>query len=377
MTSCTNTPLGDGRRVLVTIAAAFIVFAGLQAARDIIVPIILASFLAIASYPITVSLRKYLHFPHWLAVCFTVMVDFGFLIGLGFLINFLAKDLSIEVQTTYQPLFEAKYNDLILFLRDHGLDTFVQEKLGSAQDILSAGVIMSITTAIMGKALGFIAITTLVLILMTFFLGEAPRFRNNVDKITASRGCPNIRKFADALQGIQRYLVIKTLISLTTGILAWCLCKYMDVGFALLWGIVAFALNFIPTFGSIVAAIPPILLALLIGGISDAVIVALGYIVINFMLGNGIEPLLLGKQFGIATSVVLLSVILWGWIWGPIGMLLAVPISVLVKLALENSKDLKWIAMMIDNPPTTIPLPKIPPYTADPGNGPDKGPHKS
>ncbi|MBT9450445.1 AI-2E family transporter [Akkermansia glycaniphila] len=377
MTSCTNTPLGDGRRVLVTIAAAFIVFAGLQAARDIIVPIILASFLAIASYPITVSLRKYLHFPHWLAVCFTVLVDFGFLIGLGFLINFLAKDLSIEVQTTYQPLFETKYNDLMLFLRDHGLDTFVQEKLGSAQDILSAGVIMSITTAIMGKALGFIAITTLVLILMTFFLGEAPRFRSNVDKITASRGCPNIRKFADALQGIQRYLVIKTLISLTTGILAWGLCKYMDVGFALLWGIVAFALNFIPTFGSIVAAIPPILLALLIGGISDAVIVAFGYIVINFMLGNGIEPLLLGKQFGIATSVVLLSVILWGWIWGPIGMLLAVPISVLVKLALENSKDLKWIAMMIDNPPTTIPLPKIPPYTVDPGNGPDKGPHKS
>lgn len=377
MTSCTNTPLGDGRRVLVTIAAAFIVFAGLQAARDIIVPIILASFLAIASYPITVSLRKYLHFPHWLAVCFTVLVDFGFLIGLGFLINFLAKDLSIEVQTTYQPLFETKYNDLMLFLRDHGLDTFVQEKLGSAQDILSAGVIMSITTAIMGKALGFIAITTLVLILMTFFLGEAPRFRCNVDKITASRGCPNIRKFADALQGIQRYLVIKTLISLTTGILAWGLCKYMDVGFALLWGIVAFALNFIPTFGSIVAAIPPILLALLIGGISDAVIVAFGYIVINFMLGNGIEPLLLGKQFGIATSVVLLSVILWGWIWGPIGMLLAVPISVLVKLALENSKDLKWIAMMIDNPPTTIPLPKIPPYTANPGNGPDKGPHKS
>ncbi len=171
MTSCTNTPLGDGRRVLVTIAAAFIVFAGLQAARDIIVPIILASFLAIASYPITSSLRKYLRFPHWLAVLFTVLVDFGFLIGLGFLINFLAKDLSIEVQTTYQPLFEAKYNDLMLFLHDHGLDTFAQEKLGSPQDILSAGVIMSITTAIMGKALGFIAITTLVLLLMPFFLG--------------------------------------------------------------------------------------------------------------------------------------------------------------------------------------------------------------
>ena len=123
----------------------------------------------------------------------------------------------------------------------------------------------------------------------------------------------------------------------------------MNVPFAFLWGVVAFVLNYIPTIGSIVAAIPPILLALLLGSWGDTFIVAAGYIGINFMIGNGIEPIFLGKQFGIATSVVLLSVLLWGWVWGTAGMFLAVPISVLIKLALENSRDLYWIAAIIDD----------------------------
>ena len=109
----------------------------------------------------------------------------------------------------------------------------------------------------------------------------------------------------------------------------------------------------IPTIGSIVAAIPPIVLAIIMGDVSDVVIVSAGYIAINFAIGNGIEPLFLGKEFGIATSVVLLSVIIWGWVWGPCGMLLAVPITVMLKLAFENSRDLYWVAAIIDDHPNT------------------------
>ncbi len=83
-----------------------------------------------------------------------------------------------------------------------------------------------------------------------------------------------------------------------------------------------------------------------------------GYLLINTALGNCLEPMLLGRQFGIVTSMVLLSVIFWGWVWGPIGMLLAVPITMLVKLGLESSKDLAWIAQLVDNPPVSrFPLP--------------------
>ena len=114
---------------------------------------------------------------------------------------------------------------------------------------------------------------------------------------------------------------------------------------------VAYVLNYIPTIGSIVAAIPPILTALLMGGWGDCFIITGAYLTINFAIGNGIEPIFLGKQFGIATSVVLLSVLLWGWVWGPCGMLLAMPITVLIKLALENSRDLSWMATIVDDAP--------------------------
>lgn len=359
--------IGDGMRFLLTGAAAVIVLAGMQAARDIIVPVIMACFLAIVSYPITVCLRSKLRFPHWLAVLCTVLADFSFLFGIGYLINVLSGNLSADVQNIYQPLFVQKYGEFMTFMNEMGWSEYVNNFIDSPQDLFNGKMIMDMTTVVMGKALTFVTVMTLVLILMTFFLGEAPRFERNVKKISGEQGL-NLGQFTHALKGIQRYLLIKTLISLITGILTWLLCWYMDIGFALLWGIVAFALNYIPTFGSIVAAIPPVLLALLLGGPFDAIITALGYLIINIALGNGIEPLLLGKQFGIATSVVLLSVLLWGWIWGPIGMLLAVPISVLLKLALENSRDLKWIAMLLDNPPTSISLPKLPLYPNNDGD---------
>ncbi len=360
-------PLGDGMRVLLTGAAAVVVLAGLQAARDIIVPVIMACFLAIVSYPITSFLQKKLHFPHWLSVLCTVLVDFSFLFGIGGLMNLLAGSLSSDIQTVYMPLFVEKYAAFMDFTKTMGWDQYISNLIGSPQDFLSGKMILDISTLIMNKALTFVTVITLVLILMTFFLAEAPRFERNVNKISGEEGL-NLRLFTNALQGIQRYLLIKTLISLITGILCWLLCLYMDIGFALLWGIVAFTLNFIPTFGSIVAAIPPIILSLLLGGTIDALITATGYLVINMSLGNGIEPILMGKQFGIAMSVILLSVLLWGWIWGPIGMLLAVPISVLIKLALENSRDLKWIAMLLDNPPTTLALAKKLPLRTDINN---------
>jgi AI-2 transport protein TqsA len=116
----------------------------------------------------------------------------------------------------------------------------------------------------------------------------------------------------------------------------------------LLWGILAFALNYIPAIGSVIAGIPPVLLSLLVtGDWKHAVIVAGGYLLINGILGNFLEPTLLGRRFGISTLVVVISVIFWGWIWGPIGMLLAVPLTMLVKVAMDNSADFRWIAVAI------------------------------
>ncbi|MBR1982490.1 MAG: AI-2E family transporter [Akkermansia sp.] len=344
---------GEGARFLLTAAAFVIVILGLQAARSVLLPIMMAGFLAIISYSITKLLSRYLHFPHWLAVAATVIVDGGILFGVGSIIKFLAADMKATLQGDFLTRMVEKYNELMHWLGNFGLEEQARALVSSPKDLFDIQQMVSVVQAISGQAISFVTTCTLVLVLMTFMLGEARLFKRNLHRL------PNSTKgkedFTVALQGIQRYLLIKTIASATTGALAWLACELKGVPFAFLWGVVAYVLNYIPTIGSIVAAIPPIIMALLMGGWGDAAIITVCYIGINFAIGNGIEPIFLGKQFGIATSVVLLAVLFWGWVWGPCGMLLAVPIMVLIKLALENSPDLSWAAIIIsDEPPPHV-----------------------
>lgn len=348
-----NLLLGEGARALVTVAAAMVVIYGLQQARSVILPIMMACFLAIISYTVTGLLRRFLRFPHWLAVSFTVLADFGVIFGIISLFNVLIRDVKQTLEGEVTTRLMEKYNEIMGWLGNVGLEEQAREVIASPMDIINIPMMLSWVQTLSGQVLSFVSACTLVLLLMTFILGEATLFGRNF------RSLPNSNKgkddFLNALRGIQRYLFIKTVASTSTGLLAWWLCAAMEVPFAFMWGMLALVLNFIPTIGSIVAAIPPILMALLMGGWGDGFIVAAGYIAINFAIGNGIEPIFLGKQFGIATSVVLVSVLFWGWVWGPCGMLLAMPITVLIKLACENSRDLTWVATIIeDRPPITL-----------------------
>ena len=338
---------GEGARFLLTAACAVIVLFGLKEARPLLVPIVMAVFLAVISYSVTDILRRYLRFPHWLAVLSTVMADAGIIYAAGSLIKYLAADIKVTIEGDFMAKMEGKYQDIMQFLHDWGYGAEAQQFIHNPQEYINPKVILSVSQTLGSEVISLTSVTTLVLVLMTFLLGEAPLFMKNFRRLPNSMQGKD--KVVNALKGIQRYLFIKTVASACTGLLAWGLCSWQNVPFAFLWGVVAFLLNYIPTIGSIVAAIPPILLGWVLGDFGSGLIVAMGYIFINFMIGNGIEPLFLGKQFGIATSVVLLSVMLWGWVWGPCGMLLAVPISVMLKLALENSRDLAWVAAIIDD----------------------------
>lgn len=340
--------IGVGARTLITVAATFIVMFGLKYTQELGRPIVLAAFLAIISYPITEALRR-LRFPHWLAVGVTVLVDLGIIFGIYRIIRFLAADMKSALQGDIVQQVQAKFNSIMALLDRWGVGDQARELLESPLSFINPQQIISLSQFLTGQMVSFLAITTLVLILMTFMLGEAPLFIRNL------RGIPSSLKgkgqLITAVRGIQRYLFIKTLASVSTGLLTWWLCHAQDIPCAFLWGFVACVLNYIPTIGSIAAAVPPILLALLLREWSTIFIVAFGYLAINCGIGNGIEPLFLGRQFGIATTVVLLSVLTWGWVWGPVGMLLAVPITLLIKLALEHSPDLHWVATFIDDRP--------------------------
>jgi AI-2 transport protein TqsA len=206
--------------------------------------------------------------------------------------------------------------------------------------------VLSVGTDVVGRVFTFFGTAFVILILTVFMLTEARMFGRRFEAICDARG-PNFQRMLSATRDIQRYLGIKTLISLATGVLAGLLCWAAGLDFFLLWGIVAFTMNYIPVVGSIIAGVPPMMLAMLDKGMASGVAVAGGYVLINVLLGNFIEPMLMGRRFGLSTLVVVLSVLFWGWLWGPIGMLLAVPLTMMLKVVLDNSEDFRWIAVAI------------------------------
>ena len=196
----------------------------------------------------------------------------------------------------------------------------------------------------LGKTIGVAKDFVFIVIVMIFFLTEAGGFRRKLAAIHQARG-PDLERFQNTAKDIQKYLGIKTAISTITGILAGLLTWSLDVNFPVLWALVGFIFNYIPAIGSIIASFPPTILALVDHSPSTALFVLLGYLAINMVLGNFMEPMLMGQRFGVSTSVVILSVLFWGWVWGLVGMFLAVPLTMVVKVILDNSEDLHWLSL--------------------------------
>lgn len=342
-------------RLVLVLASLVICVAGLKAAQSFFVPVLLAFFVATISYPVTMSLTSR-RIPSWIAVLITVLVDFAFIAGVVVLGGVLLQDLQNKWNDKYASQIYHQVTNaseaLAGKLESWGvvdakvkLQNAVESNLADLQQIRFEKI-WDLGAGVLGHVLGFFGVTVIFLILMVFMLSEADRFGRRLKAIADANG-PDIGRMLKATHDIQRYLAIKTLVSLITGFLAGLLCWAAGLDFFLLWGIVAFALNFIPVVGSLVAGIPPTILALLVAGVPNAILVAGGYLLINNFLGNFIEPVLVGRRFGISTLVVVISVMFWGWVWGPLGMLLAVPLTMTLKVFLDGSDELRWLGVAI------------------------------
>jgi AI-2 transport protein TqsA len=340
---------------VVLLGALVLVVAGLRAAQGFFLPVLLAFFVATVSFPITNSLRKR-GVPRSLAVLLTVLFDFAFIAGIILLGVTLVGDLQrkwdMRYATQVSQQVRSGSESLAAQLEKWGvadakekIQMAVENNLSNLQDIRFEKI-WDVSTGVLSQVVGFFGASLVVVILTIFMLSEARMFGRRLEAISQARG-PNIARMLSATRDIQRYLAIKTVISLVTGLLAGLLCWAAGLDFYVLWGILAFALNFIPVIGSLVAGVPPIILALLIAGLPNALLVAGGYLLINNFLGNFIEPLLVGRRFGISTLVVVISVLFWGWVWGPLGMLLAVPLTMTLKVMLDGSEEFRWIAVAI------------------------------
>jgi AI-2 transport protein TqsA len=156
-----------------------------------------------------------------------------------------------------------------------------------------------------------------------------------------------LARFDNFVGNVKHYMAIKTLISLATGTFVAILLAIIGVNYAILWGLLAFALNYVPNIGSIIAAVPAVLLAIVQLGVLKALVVAAGYVGINIIMGNFLEPRFMGRGLGLSTLVVFLSLLFWGWVLGPVGMLLSVPLTMTAKIALESRDDTRWIAVLL------------------------------
>ncbi len=344
-------------QMLLVLAALVVVIAGLKAAQVFFVPVLLAFFIATVSYPVTAWLMRR-RMPPTVAVVLTVLVDFAFLAAVIVLGVVIVGDLQEKWDTEYYNLTKAKIEEASTSiagkLEEWGVEDgalkvkeFTQANLAELKSV-KFGTIMSLGTNVVGFALSFIASFGVVIILTVFMLSEAHGFSNRFGAIREARG-PNFSRMSGAMLDTQRYLGMKTLISLATGLMAGILCWVAGLDFALLWGILAFVMNFIPVVGSAIASLPPILLALISkdGGMADAVVVAGGYGLINMFLDNFVQPLLLGRRFGLSILVVVVSVLFWGWLWGLVGIILAVPLTMILKVILDNSDEFRWVAIAI------------------------------
>lgn len=360
-------PIHRAGRVVLTLAALVVLVSGLKAAQGFFLPVLLAFFVATVSFPITNALRNR-RVPRSIAVLLTVLIDFAFIIGVILLGVSLVGDLQRKWDVKYAEQFSQQLRNgsesLALKLEDMGVEDardkirlVVENNIVNLQDIRFERI-WDVSTGLLGQVLGFLGTALVVLILTVFMLSEARMFGRRLEAVSLARG-PDLAKMISATRDIQRFLAIKTAVSLATGVLAGFLCWAAGLDFYLLWGILAFALNYIPVIGSLVAGVPPIILALLNAGLPSAVLVAGGYLLINNFLGNFIEPMLVGRRFGISTLVVVMSVLFWGWVWGPLGMLLAVPLTMVLKVVLDNSEEFRWIGVAIsaEQPGRIVELP--------------------
>ncbi len=330
------------RDLLLTAAAFVIVVAGMRAAAGILVPFFLAVFIAVLCSAPLAWLQR-IGVPRAIGVTLVVLG----LLGVGSMVTTLVGSSLIDFTRSipfYQHRLQSETQALLIWLEGRGIDVS-EEVILSYFDV---GKMLQLVGGVLTGLRGLLTNGILILLTMIFILVEMVSFpvklRVALGESSATFAYGTFARFAE---DVRRYIGIKTLVSLGTGALVAVWLGLMGVEYSLLWGLLAFLLNYVPSIGSFIAAIPAVLFAFLQLGLGSSLLAALGFLVINTLMGNVIEPRVMGRSMGLSTLVVFLSLVFWGWVLGPIGMLLSVPLTVILKLALEGQERTRWMAVLL------------------------------
>lgn len=329
-----ETSLESPARGLYVIAATVIVIAAMRAAASIVTPFLFAIFVAlILERPIhhlqRRGLSRGLSVLGVLGTIFLIVALFSMFVATS--ITGLHSALP-ELRTKLTGFLDSALGNFQLFGTDLSLDG-IRSSLDPGAALTLAQHLIGGLDTLMGRA--FLVSMTVILFLLEIPASPATK--------TAAAKTP----LSMIPEEIQTYMAIKTATSLITGVAVAIWLHILHVPYPVLWGLLAFLLNFIPNIGSILAAAPAILTALVELDATTALLAAVGYVVVNFLVGNILEPRVMGASLGLRMLVVFLSLIFWGWVLGAIGMLLAVPLTMAVKATLCSYEQTKWMGILL------------------------------
>jgi predicted PurR-regulated permease PerM len=343
-------------RTLLTAAALVIVIAGVHAAQSVVGPFLLAVFIAVVATPLLRRLQRF-GWPTWVGVLLVAFV----ILDVGGMVVLLGSG-AVEGFRDSLPGYQERLGLLIAQFADWLEELGLEGSREAVPDLFSPAEVIGLTRAVLAGLSGIAAEGLLILLTVVFILLEAPTLPAKL-RVALNTTAHADGRFQQLFTSINRYMVIKTATSLGTAALVLALLTLLGIDFAILWAILAFFVNFVPFVGSVLMAIPALLVALVQTDLQTTLLVALGYLVINIGIGSYLEPRIMGRGLGVSTLAVFLALLFWGLVLGTVGVFLAVPLTMAMKIALESSPHTRPIAVMLGPP---VPDPTGPSAAAPP-----------
>jgi len=335
-------------QILVSMAALVVIIAGMRASADIIVPFLLALFIAIICTPALDWLERR-GLPRAAAMV-TVLLVVTF-VGTG--VTGLVGS-SMSKFTANLPEYTERLNSysqtVEAWLNSHG----VPFDMGEMHNLVDAGRVMRLAADVFNGFGGVLTNAFLIFLTVVFILFETASFAVKLRAVTDEPE-DTLARLGNVTDSIKRYLAIKTMTSLLTGAVIGIALSILGIENAVLWALLAFMLNYVPNIGSIIAAVPAVLFALVQLGVGGAMATAAVFAVVNIVIGSVLEPRFMGRGLGLSTLVVFLSLVFWGWVLGLVGMFLSVPLTMTVKIALGARESTRWIAVLLGTGQDVVP----------------------
>ncbi|OCL99759.1 AI-2 transport protein TqsA [Aliarcobacter thereius] len=326
------------------LASFIIIMAGIKMASEIVVILFLAIFISIIFSSVLNFLQKK-RIPKFISYIILILIVLTIGFVLSYVVNISLKDFLKNIPM-YEENLKLLIFNLINLLHNYGFEINIDRAV--IMETLNISSFFGLTKNLIGSISAFLSKFLLIIIGVAFILAESKSFQTKL-KLIFRNDSNRINSFDLFSENIQKYFVVKTFTSFLTGLIISLMLIFFNVDYPILWGVLAMLFNFVPVVGSIIASIPAIILALMSLDILTVIWIISFYVLINISISNILEPKFMGKELGLSPLIIFFSLIFWGYILNIVGMFLAVPLTMSLKIAFDSNKNTRWLGILMSN----------------------------